>query len=67
MNNDNHVLVVWILNCHRLSRNDSFSFSVQESLADKPVLPDKKSATARVKQQSFGLENDFTCDDVVDV
>jgi hypothetical protein len=39
----------------------------QESLADKAVSPDKKLASLRTRQQSFDLENDFTCDDVVDV
>jgi hypothetical protein len=39
----------------------------QESLADKRVSIDKKLATVRAKQQNFDLENDFTCDDIVDV
>ncbi|XP_023724032.1 F-actin-uncapping protein LRRC16A isoform X2 [Cryptotermes secundus] len=51
----------------RAPRKSSQIEVAQESLVDKRMSLDKKLGTVRAKQQSFDLENDFTCDDIVDV
>ncbi|KDR15295.1 F-actin-uncapping protein LRRC16A isoform X2 [Zootermopsis nevadensis] len=55
------------LSAVRGTRKLSHVEELQESLADRPAPQNEKLATARVRQQSFVLETEFTHDDVVDV